>query len=75
MNLKKPMLNEKAIDELEQLTFPLSDEERGSKFLSNLMKEDEFLLAYGGTFPSYVEPFYPVIMNEKKLLKEYYKNH
>lgn len=74
INLRKPFLNEKAIDDLEQLNLPLDDDNRGSKNLTNLMKEDEFLTAYGGTFPSYVEPFYPVIMYEKKLLKEYYKN-
>ena len=52
---------------------PLSDEERGSKFLSRMMIDDGFLTVFGGTFPSYVEPFYPIIMNERKILKEYLK--
>ena len=74
INLKKPFLNEQAIDELEQLHMPLDDGDRGSKNLTKMMGDDDFLMAYGGTFPNYVEPFYPVIMNEKRLLKEYYKN-
>jgi hypothetical protein len=75
MNLRNPFLNEQALDELEQLAMPLSADERGSKFLIKMMNDDEFLTVYGGTFPSYVEPFYPVIMNEKKILKEYNKNN
>ena len=75
INLRKPFLNEAAIEELEQLAMPLSDEERGSKFLVKMMNEDEFLTVYQGTFPSYVEPFYPIIMNEKRILKEYNKNN
>lgn len=75
INLREPFLNEQAIEELEQLHMPISDDDRGSKFLVKLMNEDEFLTAYGGTFPNYVEPFYPIIMNEKKILKEYYKNN
>ena len=75
INLRKPFLNEEAIEELEQLHMPLSDDDRGSKYLAQLMKEDEFLTAYGGTLPSYVEPFYPIIMNEKRLLKEYIKKN
>jgi 5'-3' exonuclease len=71
INLKKPFLNEQANDELEQLDMPLSDEDRGSKNLYKMIIEDEFLTVYGGTFPSYVEPFYPIIMNEKRILKEY----
>jgi len=71
INLKKPFLNEQAKEELEQLGMPLSDDDRGSKQLYKMMMEDEFLFVYGGTFPSYIEPFYSVIMNEKKLLKEY----
>ena len=75
INLKKPFLNEEAEEELEQLHMPLSDDDRGSKFLVKLMNKDEFLTAYGGTFPNYVEPFYPVISNEKRILKEYYENN
>jgi 5'-3' exonuclease len=75
MNLKKPFLNEQALEEMEQLHMPLSDEDRGSKYLSKMMMEDEFLTVYSGTFPNYVEPFYSVIMNEKRLLKEFYQKH
>ena len=74
VNLREPMLNEEAIDELKQLEMPLSPEGRGSKNLYKLMIEDEFLSIYGSTFVNYVEPFYTVIMNEKQLLMEYQKN-
>ena len=60
-------------EELLQLEAPLSPEDRGSKNLMKLMLEDEFLSVYGSTFSQYVEPFYTVIMNEKRLLTEYYK--
>jgi len=75
VNLREPMLNEQANEELQQLEVPLSPENRGSKNLYNLMIEDEYLSVYGSTFPQYVEPFYTVIMNEKQLLTEYYKNY
>lgn len=75
VNLRQPMLNEQAHEELEQLCLPLSPEGRGSKNLYKMMMEDEFLSVYGSTFPNYVEPFYVVIMNEKQLLTEYYKNN
>lgn len=75
INLKEPILNEQAIEELEQLGMPLSPEGRGSKNLIKLMNEDGFLSVYNSTFVNYVEPFYSVIMNEKHLLKEYYKKH
>jgi 5'-3' exonuclease len=74
-NLREPMLNEQAREELKQLEIPLSPEDRGSKNLYNMMIEDDFLSVYGSTFPNYVEPFYTVIMNEKRLLTEYYKNN
>ena len=73
MNLSKPFLNEEADDELEQLDMPLSDEDRGAKNLYAMMVEDEFLTVYSGSFPSYVEPFYTVIQNEKDILKKYLK--
>jgi len=75
VNLREPMLNEQAEEELLQLEVPLSPEDRGSENLYKLMIEDEFLSVYGSTFPQYVEPFYTVIMNEKRLLTEYYKNY
>lgn len=75
VNLREPMLNEQAKEELLQLDVPLSPEGRGSKNLYNMMIEDDFLSVYGSTFPNYVEPFYTVIMNEKQLLTEYYRNN
>ena len=75
VNLREPMLNEQAEEELLQLEVPLSPEDRGSENLYKLMIEDEFLSVYGSTFPQYVEPFYTVIMNEKRLLTEYYRNY
>lgn len=75
VNLREPMLNEQAEEELQQLEIPLSPEDRGSKNLYNMMLEDEFLSVYSSNFTQYVEPFYTVIMNEKQLLTEYYKNY
>lgn len=74
INLKEPFLNEEAEDELDQLLMPLSDEDRGAKNLYKMMIEDGFLEVYGSDFVNYVEPFYPVIMNEKNLLKQYYNS-
>ena len=73
MNLGKPFLNEQAEDELEQLYMPIDDEDRNSKNLFNLMKEDGFLELYTNKFADYVKPFFPVIMKEKEILKEYVK--
>lgn len=73
INLREPYLNEEALEELEQLKMPLSPDGRGSKYLHQMMIEDEFLTVYPGTFVNYVEPFYTVIMNEKKILNEYSK--
>ena len=39
-----------------------------------MMIEDEFLTVYSGNFVNYVEPFYPVIMFEKNLLKKFMKS-
>jgi len=72
INLSEPLLNEEAIEELNQLEMPLSPDDRGSKNLYKMMIEDEFLTVYMGTFVDYIEPFYTVIMNEKKILMEYY---
>ena len=74
INLEKPFLNDEAIEELEQLKMPLSPDGRGSKYLHKMMKEDEFLTVYTGTFVNYIEPFYTIIMNEKQILKNFYKN-
>jgi len=75
VNLRQPMLNEQAEDDLLQLEIPLSPEDRGSKNLYRMMIEDDFLSVYGSTFVQYVEPFYTIIMNEKQLLTEYLKNN
>jgi 5'-3' exonuclease len=75
VNLRQPILNEQAREELLQLEVPLLPENRGSKNLYNMMIEDDFLSVYGSNFTQYVEPFYTVIMNEKQLLTEYYRNH
>ncbi len=74
VNLAEPMLNDEAIDQLEQLDLPLSPDGRGSKNLIAMMTEDEFLLIYKSNFVSYVEPFYTVIQNEKDLFNEYQRN-
>jgi len=76
INLNEPFLNEQALDELDQLNMPLAEDDgqgnkRGSENLYKMMTEDEFLISWGGTFVNYVEPFYPVIMKEKNLLKQY----
>lgn len=73
VNLREPMLNEEAIEELKQLEVPLSQDDRGSKFLYAMMIEDDFLQVYGSTFPNYVEPFYTVISTERQLGREYVK--
>ena len=73
-NLREPILNEEAIEELAQLEIPLSDEDRGSTNLHKMMMDDEFLTIYGSTFREYVLPFYTVIAYEQQLLKEYKKN-
>ena len=75
VNLREPLLNDQAREELLQLEMPLEPTNRGSVNLTKMMAEDEFLTIYGSTFVSYVEPFYTVIMNEKDLLKEYLKNN
>ena len=75
VNLREPMLNEQAEEELLQLDAPLLPDDRGSKNLADMMRADEFLTIYGSTFVNYVEPFYTVIMNEKQLLNEYNKNN
>jgi len=75
VNLREPMLNEQAREELKQLEIPLSPDGRGSNNLLKMMNEDDFLSVYGSTFVQYVEPFYTIIMNEKQLLTEYIKNN
>ena len=75
VNLREPMLDENAEEEMLILEQPLSPENRGSKNLYNMMIEDDFLSVYGSTFVQYVEPFYTVISHEKQILNEYQKNN
>ena len=74
VNLRAPLLNEQALEELDQLEMPLSPTNRGSSNLLKLMDYDGFLSSYNGTAVNYLEPFYTVIMGEKELLLEYKKN-
>ena len=74
INLHDPILNEEAIEELEQLTMPLSPEGRSSKNLLKMMKEDDFFKIYKGSLVSFVEPFYTVIMGEKNRYTNYLTN-
>lgn len=73
VNLKDPILNDEAYEELAQLEMPLSPENRGSKNLYKMMQDDDFFSIYNSTFVNYVEPFYTIIMNEKKIYDEYRK--
>jgi 5'-3' exonuclease len=78
MDLSNPLIDENERQMVEDLSLPLDDENRGSKNLIKLMNEDNFLLNFNGyksDFASYVEPFYTIISNEKRLLKEYEKNN
>jgi len=74
VNLKKPMLSEEAIEELQQLDMPLSPVNRGSKNLIAMMMEDEFLTIYNSNFVSFVEPFYTVIQKERDTYESYKRN-
>ncbi len=75
VNLREPMLNDEAVEELEQLEIPLSDEDRNSANLYKMMVSDEFLTIYGSTFTQYVEPFFTVIAHEKHLLEDFKKKY
>jgi DNA polymerase-1 len=70
VNLREPMINDEVRTELDNIDSPLSLEDRGSKNLIKMMKEDEFLTVYGSTFVQYVEPFYTVIMCERDLYQK-----
>jgi len=72
-NLREPMLNEQAEEELIQLELPLDPTERSSKELYYMIIDDEFLKVYGSTFVQYVEPFYTVIMKEKESYSKFMK--
>lgn len=73
MNLFEPFINEKVIEEINELDVPLADEDRGGNNLYKMMMDDDFLSLYSnyGNYASYVEPFYQVISREKDLLKNY----
>lgn len=75
VDLTNPILGDNIDEEFEFLELPLSDEDRNSKNLYNLMIEDDFLSIYGGNFVNYVKPFYPIIIQEQKKLKDYYKKN
>jgi 5'-3' exonuclease len=70
VNLREPMINDEVRTELDNIDSPLSFDDRGSKNLIKMMKEDEFLSVYGSTFVQYVEPFYTVIMCERDLYQK-----
>jgi 5'-3' exonuclease len=74
VNLREPLINDEVNVELDNIDSPLSFDDRGSKNLIKMMKEDEFLTIYGSTFVQYVEPFYTVIMCERDLYKKYCPN-
>jgi 5'-3' exonuclease len=74
VNLREPLINDEVNVELDNIDSPLSFDDRGSKNLIKMMKEDEFLTVYGSTFVQYVEPFYTVIMCERDLYKKYSPN-
>lgn len=69
VNLREPILDDEALDRLDDLNYPLDDSNRGSKNLMKLMMEDDFLTDWKGSFSDYVEPFFTVIMHEKEFLK------
>jgi 5'-3' exonuclease len=72
INLDAPMLTREAVSALKDVaTLPLTPEDRGSKNLLELFKRDSFLSLYKGTFVNFVEPFYPVVIQEQ----DYYKNN
>lgn len=74
ISLKNPLLNDIAIEELEQLELPLQPEGRSSKNLYNMMKEDGFLSVYGSNFVNYIQPFYSIITSEKDRYEKFKKN-
>jgi len=74
VNLREPLLNENARNELFILEAPLDIKNRGGKNLLPLMNEDGFLSIYGSTYVQYVDPFYTVVSRERDLYKENYEN-
>ena len=75
VNLREPILNDEAVEELEQLEIPLSDEDRGSTNLLKMMTDDQFLTIYTGGFREYVQPFYTVIAHEQEQLNDFKKKY
>jgi 5'-3' exonuclease len=75
VNLMEPMMNKQAIHELKEISeLPIDDYDRGSKNLLEYMKKDGFLSFYFKNFIIFVEGFYPVIIREKELLKNFETN-
>jgi len=70
INHERVLNKKKPLKELDNIDSPLSLDDRGSKNLIKMMKEDEFLTVYGSTFVQYVEPFYTVIMCERDLYQK-----
>ena len=75
VHLDEPLINDEVLEEFELLDLPLSDEDRNSKNLYNLMMEDDFLSIYNSNFVNYIKPFYPIIIQEKEKLKQYNKDN
>jgi len=73
MNLFEPFLNEAAYQALEDLSIPLSADDRGGNNLYKIVQEDDLLASYSnyGNYSSYMQPFYQVISREKDLLKKF----
>jgi 5'-3' exonuclease len=67
VDLSNPMLTREAVSALKDIaTLPLSPEERGSKNLIKLFNRDSFLDLYKNTFVNFVEPFYPLVIQEQQ---------
>jgi 5'-3' exonuclease len=67
VNLREPMINDEVRKALDEIDSPLTSDDRGSKNLIPMMRDDEFLSVYGSSFVQYVEPFYTVIQCERDL--------
>lgn len=72
INLLKPMLNKRAINELEDIAkLPLDVEGRTSKHLLSMMNEDGFLINFPNSdFNTFVNPFLNLIIREKEFSKK-----
>jgi 5'-3' exonuclease len=67
VDLLNPMLRPEDIEEIELTAeSPLSTHDRGGKNLLKLMNADGFLTTFGNNYVSYVDPFVPLVLREKK---------